>query len=184
MLGNDVHLSLKDCSDIPFPPKEDCSNITAQQIVEKINAFYERFENNQTEIGDFAEGYFMQLLAAYPCSMCNYNMSDELSLVVALIYFHSKVKDGVCDDWEGYTYDDLALVFDRSKQTIFSAIKHNEQKANEILREYKWRCEARQKVEKQLLEEERLKRLNIHIIKQPNKQTVLTSGEEVYTGES
>src|SRR5208283_943807 len=99
MLGNDVHLSLKDYSDIPFPPKEGCSNVTAQQIIEKVNAFYERFEkDNKGEIGDFAESYFLQLLAAYPCSMCDYNMSEALSLVIALIYFHSKVKDGVCDD--------------------------------------------------------------------------------------
>jgi transposase len=98
--------------------------------------------------------------------MVDYNMTDTLSLVIAVMYFESKLRDD--ENCTGLTYDDLAVLFDRSKQTIFNAIKQNERKANELLQPTKLRAEARREAEKQRLEEERQRRLNIHIVNPPN----------------
>jgi hypothetical protein len=163
--------------------------------MEKINSFYARLEKKydklywttekiedkidfrklkelkeektySLDIGECEESYFLQLLTAYPASMVDYNMTDTLSLVIAVMYFESKLRDD--ENCTGLTYDDLAVLFDRSKQTIFNAIKQNERKANELLQPTKLRAEARREAEKQRLEEERQRRLNIHIVNPPN----------------
>jgi len=160
-------LSLQEIERLPLPAKEfDYSKITVEQLLNKIRAFYMRLETAK-DADDFTESNFLRLLEAYPVSMCDYNVSESLGLIIALIYFNSKIKDGVCDDWEGYTYDALAVVFDRSKQTIFSAIKRHESKANEMLQETRLKAEARIKAEKREQEEQRLRRLNIHIVPVP-----------------
>ncbi|MGA2682062.1 MAG: hypothetical protein ABSF44_09720 [Candidatus Bathyarchaeia archaeon] len=157
-------MSLKDIDHLQLPAKEfDCSKITVEQLLGKIRAFYMRLDTAK-DADDFTESNFLQLLEAYPVSMVDYNVSESLGLIIALIYFNSKIKDGVGDDWEGYTYDDLAVIFDRSKQTVYSAIKRNESKALEMLQETRLKAEARIKADKQEQEEQKLRRLNIHIV--------------------
>jgi hypothetical protein len=142
-----------------LPTKEtDVANLTAQQILDKINAFYERRKKESSEISDFAEGYFLELMGYYPVSMCSYTMTEALKLVVTLVYFSSKPTEEEQkenDPWEGYSYEDMALVFDRSKATIHEAIKQKEEEAKAMIQEATLRKEARKEAMQQLIEEEK-----------------------------
>jgi hypothetical protein len=138
---------------IELPPKETCiSDLTAQQIVDKIGAFHERLKReNHLEVARFAESYFLDLIALYPVSMCRHTMTDELKLVAALFYFGSKPvneKAKLSQDQDlkelfpniapsqshfGYSIEDLALVFDRNKATIAEAIRQKQKEAKIML---------------------------------------------------
>lgn len=144
---------------IPLPPKENRDSLTAKDIMRKIDGFYERFSvDDGGEDGDFAEGYFLRLLAEYPVSMCSRDMSDALKLIAALAFFESKPKPDEKDpSWNGYTYEYLGLVFDRSKSTIHAAINQKEAEAKRILADSVLRKEAKDIALQQLVEEEKAK---------------------------
>ena len=142
--------------------EKDYSNLTAQNIIEKINSFYVRWEKNPD---DLAESSFLQLLKAYPCSMCQYNMTDTLELVISLFYYGSKPSPKEKEPiWLGYSFDDLSLLFDRSKSSIHEAVSHKEREALEILAEANLRVKAKEIALQQLVEEEKER------IKQKNNQ--------------
>jgi len=145
---------------IRIPPSEtDVSGLTAQQIIDKIRSFWDRCRKDNSQDSDVAPIDFLELLEAYPVSMCSFHMTDSLKLLVALMYFDSKDKEdnAVSSDWEGYSMDYLALIFDRSKKTIHDCIREKEQEAKKILEEAKLRKEARELALRELVEEEKLK---------------------------
>jgi hypothetical protein len=157
---------------IKLPPREtDVSGLTAQQIIDKIRSFWDRCRKDNSQDSDVAPIDFLELLEAYPASMCSFHMTDTLKLLVALLYFDSKPSEeeiqrqieenkkwGVKGDvWEGFSYDYLALIFDRSKKSIYDAIKEKEQEVKKILEEAKLRKEARDIALRELIEEEKLK---------------------------
>jgi predicted DNA-binding protein YlxM (UPF0122 family) len=179
------NMSLKFMRDkgIRLPPTEtDYSSITAQQIMDKIKAFYDRFEKESLEISDFGEGYFLEFMANYPVSMCSSHMTEALKLVVAIVYFDSKPSEeakkcemersealGIKSDvWDGYSFDELALVFDRSKATIHECIRQKGAEAKAILSEITLRQEAKNIALEELIKEEKDKLLSE---KQRNNQT-------------
>jgi len=124
---------------VKLPPKETEENLTGKEIVDKIRSFYRRLEKSHREqVVDFAEAEFLELLCDYPHSMCKRDMSDTLKLLIALVYFGSKPEyreDMSEDPWQGYTYDDLSLMFDRSKASIHQAIREKEVEAKHLLEE-------------------------------------------------
>ena len=145
---------------IKLPLREtDVSGLTSQQIIEKIRSFWERCKKETSQDVDVAPIDFLELLEAYPVSMCSFHMTDSLKLLVALMYFESRHKEEnpIPSDWEGYSMDYLALIFDRSKKTIHDAIKEKEQEAKAILEEAKLRKKAREIALKELIEEEKQK---------------------------
>lgn len=145
---------------IKLPPREtDVSGLTAQQIIDKIRSFWEKCKNDSSQDSDVAPIDFLELLEAYPVSMCSYHMTDSLKLLVALMYFESrkKTESSVSEDWEGLSMDYLALIFDRSKKTIHDAIKEKEQEAKRIIEEAKLRKEVREIALRELIEEEKQK---------------------------
>jgi hypothetical protein len=141
--------------------ESNLADLATQQIIDKIKAFYVRYEKDRSEVSDFAEGYFLELLAYFPVSMCSYSMSEDLKLVIALIYFSSKPTEQELekenDPWEGYSYEDLALVFDRSKATIHQSIKQKEAEAKAIIQAASQKEEVRKIAMQQLIEEEKEK---------------------------
>lgn len=161
---------------VKLPDRETClGELTAQQIVEKINAFHERLKKeSRLDVAQFAESYFLNLIALYPVSMCSRSLSEELKLVVSLFYFGSKpVKEeksktkadaGECKELfpnithshvhDGYSYDDLALIFDRSKSVICEAIKQKQEVAKIMLEEAMLRCESKKIALERLAEEQ------------------------------
>jgi len=142
---------------IRIPPREtDVSGLTAEQIIGKIRSFWERCKKDNSQDSDVAPIDFLELLEAYPVSMCSFHMTDSLKLLVALMYF-DKPENPKEGDWEGLTMDYLALIFDRSKKTIHDCIKEKEQEAKKILEEAKLRKEAKEIALRELIEEEKLK---------------------------
>jgi flagellar motor protein MotB len=138
---------------IRIPPREtDVSGLTAEQIIGKIRSFWERCKKDNSQDSDVAPIDFLELLEAYPVSMCSYHMTDSLKLLVAIMYFDSREGGN-----EGLSMDYLSLITDKSKKTIFDAIREKEQEAKKILEEAKLRKEARELALKELIEEEKLK---------------------------
>jgi hypothetical protein len=153
-----TEMSVRDLErfEIILPKKEiDLGNLTAQQIIDKIKAFYVRWENNSE---DLAEAEFLQNLVSYPVSMCSYTMTENLKLLVALVYFDNKNSS---DDWKGFTFDYLSLVFDRSKSSIHEAVTQKEAEAKAIIQEANLKLqlvkEARDQAKRELVEAEKLK---------------------------
>ncbi|MGA2523566.1 MAG: hypothetical protein ABSF65_05365 [Candidatus Bathyarchaeia archaeon] len=152
---------IKTFKGIKFPPNEtELGNLTAKQLLDKINAFYQRYDI-EGPLGDEAESYFLQLMQAYPVSMCAYSTSEALKLTIALIYFDSKPteeeKSKANDQYEGYSCEDLALIFDRSKATIHAAIEGKEDEAKAIVEEARLRILIKSEARKQLIDEEKAK---------------------------
>jgi hypothetical protein len=164
---------------VKLPEKETfLGDLVAQQIVDKITSFHERL-NREAFLGiaPFAESYFLNLIALYPVSMCNRNMTETLKLVVSLFYFGSqptetekkkRLKDEVeCKElfpsitpsrvYGGYSYDDLAMMFDRTKSAIVEAIKQKQGIAKIMLEEATIRCDSKEKTLEHLAEEEKTK---------------------------
>jgi len=157
---------------VKLPPREtDVSGLTAQQIIDKIRSFWDRCRKDNSQDSDVAPIDFLELLEAYPVSMCSFHMTETLKLLVALMYFDSKPSEEEIqrqieenkkwgfkgDVWEGFSYDYLALIFDRSKKSIHDAIKEKEQEVKAILEEAKLRKEARELALRELIEEEKRK---------------------------
>ena len=141
-----------------LPRETDLKSLSAKDIIGKIDSFYEKLSKCHGDIGDEAEGYFLKLLREYPVSMCAYNMTEELKLVIALVYFSSKPKDQkptYPDPWPGYSYEDLAVCFDRSKATIHEAIIQKEAEARALLASMQPRQEAKERQPQQLIEEDK-----------------------------
>jgi hypothetical protein len=96
--------------------------------------------------------------------MCSYNMTESLKLTIALVYFDNKPtedeKRKENDQWEGYSYEDLALIFDRSKASIHAAIEQKETEARAIVQEARLRRIVNAEARRELIEEEKNKLRN------------------------
>ncbi len=167
---------------VKLPEKETfLGDLTANQIVEKINIFHERLRReSHLQVASFAEAYFLNLIALYPVSMCSRNMSDSLKLVAALFYFGSKPEkveqDSTIEEdlkgkdlfprnkpspiYRGYSYEDLALIFERTRPTIFEAVHQKQEQAKIMLEEATLRCKSEKVAYEELTEEE--KRALVH----------------------
>jgi hypothetical protein len=179
--ANEIKILSMDISEmelrgVKLPDRETClGELSAQQIVEKINAFHERLKKeSRLDVAQFAESYFLNLIALYPVSMCSRSLSEELKLVVSLFFFGSKpakeenskakADAGECKELfpnitpshvhDGYSYDDLALIFDRNKSAICEAIKQKQEIAKIMLEETMLRCESKKIALERLAEEE------------------------------
>jgi hypothetical protein len=185
-----MSLSELEIRGINLPPKETfLGELTAQQIVEKINQFHRRLKKeSQREVAQFAESYFLNLIALYPVSMCSHGMTDTLKLVAALFFFGSKpaaAAKATDEDpkfkelfpnitpsqiHKGYSYDDLALIFDRSKLSIITAIEQKQEEAKIILEEATLRSQKEKTGAEQLIIEEKEKQMQETAAKQKNSQ--------------
>ena len=163
---------------VKLPEKETyLGDLTADQIVEKINLFHERLRRESyLQVAPFAEAYFLDLIALYPVSMCNKTMTDNLKLVAALFYFGSKPakqENGQATESEeltakelfprnkpspvyrGYSFEDLALIFDKTRQAVAEAVKQKAEEAKMMLEEGKLRCASEKPALEALTEEEK-----------------------------
>ena len=162
---------------VKLPEKETClGDLTANQIVEKINVFHERLRRESyLQVAPFAEAYFLNLIALYPVSMCSRNMTDSLKLLASLFYFGSKPeKTGegkiIEDDLKakelfprnkpspihrGYSHEDLALLFERTRPAIVEAVHQKQEQAKIMLEEATLRCKSEKVAYEELTEEEK-----------------------------
>jgi len=154
---------------ITLPPLETEDGITAKEIMDKIRSFYIKFEKCNSLMSDHAEGYFLELLYHYPKSMCSRNMTETQKLLMALIYFESKPRPEEEDPiWNGFSYEDLSLIFDVSKATVHEAIKQREEEAKKLLVDVQLRERAKEIALEQLIVEEKQKLLE----REENRKTV------------
>ena len=75
------------------------------------------------------------------------------------MYFEDRLKDKTNSpgDWQGYSYEHLALIFDGSKATIHEAIHQKETEVKQLLTEAMLRQKARSIALDELVKEEREK---------------------------
>jgi len=158
------------------PPETFLGDLAAQQIVEKINSFHTRLNHeSHLDVAPFAETYFLNLIALYPVSMCCKHMTSALKLVAALFYFGSQSADTEKQNpteedhkfkelfpiitpsliYRGYSVDDLALIFDRSRTAIAEAIEQKEEEAKMILEEASLRSKTEKVSVEQFMKEEK-----------------------------
>jgi len=144
---------------IPLPPSETEEGLTANDIMHVIRSFYLRMEKiNNDDVTDYAEGSFLELLKDYPKSMCSQHLTETMKELIALIYFESKPEPEKKDPlWEGFSYEQLALYFCRSKSTIHQAITQNEIQVKQLLAEVTLRTKAKNLALQDLIAEEREK---------------------------
>lgn len=157
---------------IPLPPVETEDGLSAKEIMDKIRSFYFRFEKaSNSDMQDFGESYFLGLLRDYPQSMCNRNMTESLKQLIALIYFESKPEpEEKKPIWNGFSYEDLSIMFDLSKATIHEAIRQKEAEIKQLLEEAKLRKKAKEIALEELVREEKEK-LKLEQNDQMNEQT-------------
>ena len=163
---------------VKLPEKETYfGDLTVNQIVEKINSFHERLKKeSHLPVASFAEAYFLDLIALYPVSMCSKKMSDTLKLAAALFYFGSKPakeeneitpqeeltakelfpRNKPSPVYKGYSFEDLALILDKTRPAIIEAIKHKSEEAKIMLEEAKLRCRSEKAALDELTEEEKM----------------------------
>jgi hypothetical protein len=161
---------------VKLPEKETyMGDLTAYQIVEKINTFQLRLKRESyLEVAPFAESYFIDLVALYPVSMCSKTMTDNLKLVAALFFLGSKPTNEPPKPAEedlkakelfprnkpspihrGYSYDDLALIFGRTRHDMVEAVRQKGEEAKVMLEEAKLRCESQKAAFEELTDEEK-----------------------------
>jgi len=102
--------------------------------------------------------------------MCSRNMSDTLSLMVALYYLEPEHNPK--DEKPYYSYENLSIVFDRSKSTISIAVDEKRARAKEIIDSYQDKVNAKEIAKKQLIDEEKAMLIkNRETINQTTEQT-------------
>ena len=107
-----------------LPLFEHLDSLTANEIMDKIRDFHSRWEKS---CDDLAPTSFLELLHYYPISICKREMTDTLKTLITLAYFDSKPQNRKDHgEWKGYSYDDLSLIFCRSKASIHDAVKEKE----------------------------------------------------------
>ncbi len=163
---HDLELELRG---VKLPPRETLfEDLTAHQIVVKINAFHERLKREANmQVAAFAESYFLNLIALYPVSMCSKTMTDDLKLVAALFYFGSQATENnltkpTDQDLKeffpankpsptrtGYTVEDLALIFDRPRSVIADAVRQKQEEAQVMIEEAVLRCQRQEQLAKE-----------------------------------
>jgi predicted DNA-binding protein YlxM (UPF0122 family) len=144
---------------IALPPIETEEGLTAKDIMDKIRSFYIRFEKYSGESADFMEGYFLELLRDYPKSLCSRNMTESEKQLITMIYVESKPnpESEDKDPWPGYSYEDLAVMFDISKATVHQAIRQKETEAKRLLEEARLKQTAKKIALAELVAEEKEK---------------------------
>lgn len=152
------------------PRETDFSDLTTKEIMDKIAEFMSNTNPKHEElIPDF-----WQLIANYPVSMCQRKMSDTLKLLINLFYHYKppkiKQKDKLHQElWDSvrerfnkqgfFSYEQLAILFMRSKASIHDAIQEKEAEVKQLVEEVNNRRYARSIALEELVAEEKLKLL-------------------------
>jgi len=159
---------------VKLPQTEnEFSNVKVEDLIGKMRSFYERFEKVANADNEFAAPVdFLELLTYYPVSMCSFHMNETLKLLIALFYYWDKQKESEEEenDYEGYSMDYLALIFHKSKSSIFEAVRQKAEEAKQLIEEAKLRTKAKQIALEQLIEEEKQKLKQSRQIEQTNTQ--------------
>lgn len=175
-------LELLKTSGYELPPREtDFSELPTKEIMDKIKEFMDN-ANPKYELLVFD---FWQLIADYPVSMCERKMSDTLKLLITLYYFWkpprvhteyldmderecarlserelkkvlmAKVTDKLQSEHQ-FSYEELGIIFMRSKASIHDAIQEREAEIKQLVEEVNMRSHARSVAFQEMVREEKL----------------------------
>ena len=158
-----------------LPPRETgFENLIAKEIMDKIAEFMSNANPKHEEL----VFDFWQLIAEYPVSICERKMSDTLKLLITLFYNYKipyvKQKDRKQQElWDAvrekynkegcklrYSYEQLGILFMRSKASIHDAIEEKEGEVKRLVEEVNTRRQARSIAFQEIVAEEKLKLLN------------------------
>jgi len=167
-------LELLKLNGYPLPIRETgFEKLIAKDIMGKISEFMIKANPKHEDL----VFDFWQLMADYPVSMCERRMSDTLTFLITLFYHYKipyvKQKDAIHQElWDAmrekynkegcslrYSYEDLAIIFMRSKASIHDAIKDREAKVMRLVEEVNMRGHARSIAFAEMVKEEKLKLL-------------------------
>ena len=110
--------------------KEETKDISAQEILGKINEFLKESPNeNQMNL-------FLLYLSKFPKSMCQRPISKALEFIIGFHYNLSREKDGE-KQHEPLSMEELANIFRRSKASIHECVKNTENLWNDYQKELK-----------------------------------------------
>ena len=152
-----MNLSLLRNRGIPLPEIETENGLSAKDIMDQIRSVYRKWGKKRD---DYAEAEFLELLYNYPQSMCSRHMTSTLKRLIAIVYFESKLDPKEENPlWNGYSYEDLAIMFNKSKAAIHEAIRQKEAEIKQLLEEAKLLVKAREIALQELVQEEKLKLL-------------------------
>ena len=187
MVNMATYLQLLNASNISVPPIEiDASVLYGKEIHSKIRDWQQRYERYSTEMADLdIPSDFMELVAKYPVSMCKKEMNNTIKLLIALFYFYHPIgmEPFNVDMFEGEvpfnadkmvkeaneffnkhvheiiqpSYEQLSLIFDKSKATIFTAIQEKGEEAKTLIEQGQLRRNARKLAMKEIIAEEKEK---------------------------
>jgi hypothetical protein len=158
---------------IELPPPEDGSTLYAHDLLNEINNFWKRYKMASPGL-EYVPIDHMELLLTYPVSMCKRDLTDTLKTIIALCKFtrpiglskHTKNPEEqrlmtyLEEHYPEPSYEELSLLFNRSKATIFDAINEKEVVAKNQVAQDQARREARNIASQQLIDEERQKLLD------------------------
>jgi hypothetical protein len=176
-----------------LPPFDNGEGLTAQDILNAVDSYLRACEHAPGEgnLDGCFDCYFMAALVAYPNSMCSHKLGVKLEQVIALSYEEGlPTKEEIdkwradCAKWRSYgykekllpdepgprfTYENLALIFNCSKSTVYAAIHKYHSPAVKMVEDVRLHSTARDIALKELIEEEKKKLAEEE--KQKNNQT-------------
>ena len=142
-----VYVGLTLAEGEPFV-KEDLSNLTVQEILDKIKDFLKSEPRDEHYI------IFLHYLANYPVSMCKRSVSQTLKFLIGFHYrLGEELKKESFKEAKTVSMEELAEIFERSKATIHDCVSETETSWKEFLTSREKQKDIEAKAERELIEE-------------------------------
>ena len=164
-----------------LPEKDIGEGLTAQDILAQLESYSEACENAPGEgnMDGIFDGYFIELLANYPNSMCRHQIGDKLQYLIALFYsegtpspqelaaYDMEKAQHDKEPWKYpitifkpeqlWSYDNLALIFNCSKASVYAAIHKHKDEAEKAVEDVRLHTTAKDLALRELVEKEKLR---------------------------
>lgn len=170
-----------------LPEKEPCDGLSAKDILDKIQRIKAKNDEANLEFSEFIPDDLTDLLIDYPKSMLDRNMSETLQWICTLMYEDgqptpeeiAEYQKKLAERYDGrflmkpeqfWSYEHLAVLFDKSKSVIHSAIIKHKVEAKRVVAEARLRKKAKDIALQELVAEEK-KKIQNQSTDQKNEQT-------------
>jgi hypothetical protein len=185
-----------------LPEKDSGEGLTAFDILRCLDDYLTACDKAQGEsnMDGMFDGYFIELLTNYPNSMCKRQLGEKLQYLIALFYaegtpsqeeiatYEMEKSKHDKEPWQYpltllapeqvWTYDNLALIFNVSKASIFAAIHKYQDEAAKAVDDIRLHTTAKDLALKELVELEKLKLMKNNTNNQTNERTASIPPEE------
>lgn len=184
-----------------LPPFDTGEGLTGQDILGVVDSYLKACEHAPGEgnIDGIFDGYFMEAPVAYPNAMCSHKLGAKIEQVIALSYEEGLPTKEQLEEWRAkcqqlreygykdkqlpdepgpsFTYENLALIFNCSKSTVYAAIHKYHSIAVKMVDDVRLHTTAKDIALKELVEEEkeRLKQQQNNTNNQTTERTPATT---------